>query len=180
MKKETGHQRDHLERNASDYFNKPAAGPDDAIAAPPWFLEALTRIAKEVPTVPTKSAIVFENTLSAAASHGMLLESFGFDMGRLIAANSKSTLGYGSEFWTVSQLKPLVGSHPNFGKLSTVLKSGLSFIFEEELEELTKSSELQKLLTRGNHKSAQEFEDKVSSLIMKDVTHGFLSRSLLG
>ena len=34
MKKETGHQRVHLERNAGDYFDKPAAGPDDAIATP--------------------------------------------------------------------------------------------------------------------------------------------------
>ena len=54
----------------------------------------------------------------------------------------------------------------------------MSYVFEKELDELTKSTESQKFLACGNHKSAKEFGDKVAALIMKDVTHVFLSRSL--
>ena len=120
------HLGEHLTGDASDYFNRPAAGPDDAIATPPWFLEALTKIAEEAPSVPKKSAVVFENTPSAAVANGLLLKSFGFDMGRLIAVNSGTTLGHGSEFWTVSQLRPLLGGYPNFGEMLKVLKDGMS------------------------------------------------------
>ena len=124
--------------------------------------------------MPTKSSIVFENTPAAAATNESIFQSFGFDMGKLIAANQGTTLGYGSgEFRTVNQLKPLLGGHPNFNKLSKILKSGMSYNFDKELDELTKSEELQKLLKRGNHKSTQDCGGKVSHLLTKDVAHGF-------
>ena len=166
-------KRKHLTNEASDFFDKPAPGPDDAIATPEWFLEELGRIATADPPVPKKSKIVFENTPAAAATNESIFESFNFDMEKLIAANQDTTLGYGSEFRTVNQLKPLLGGHPNFNKLSKILNSGMSYNFITELDDLTKSEELRKLLQRGNHKSAQDCEEKVSQLLTKDVIHGF-------
>ena len=144
------------------------------------FLEELEKIAgADPPPVPTKSSIVFEDTPAAAATNESIFQSFGFDMGKLIAANQGTTLGYGSgEFRTVNQLKPLLGGHPNFNKLSKILKSGMSYNFDKELDELTKSEELQKLLKRGNHKSAQDCGEMSPTCSRKMSYTGSPSRSL--
>ena len=49
----------------------------------------------------------------------------------------------------------------------------MSYVFDKDLDALTKSSELQKLIKRGNHKSAQESGEKIAELLSKDVKHGF-------
>ena len=155
------------------YRNQPSDA-DDAVSPPGWFLRELAKIARSSPSVPTRSAIVFENTKGDASKNEEILRSVDFDVARLISANRTTTLGYGSEFRTVEQLRPLLGSHPNFDELSKVFNSGMSYVFDRELDALTKSTELRKLLQRGNHKSAQDSVDKVSELISKDVVHGFV------
>ena len=89
-------------------------GPDDAFNPPVWFLEELAKVAATDPPVPTKSAIVFENSSEAAAKNELTLEAFDFDIENLIAANQSTTLGCGSESRPVNQLQPLLNSHPNF------------------------------------------------------------------
>ena len=49
----------------------------------------------------------------------------------------------------------------------------MDYVFSRELDLATKSEELQTILARGNHKSAQEFSEQVTVLLTKDVTHGF-------
>ncbi len=100
--------------------------------------------------------LVFENTREAVEANSKILESTGYDLGKLLQAHSDTTLGYGSEFRTVTQLKPLIGRHPHFNELAAVLEFGMSYIFERDLDPVTKSDELQKLLARGNHKLAKE------------------------
>ena len=171
---EKGTKRRHLTSDSLDFFSEPPVGPEYAFDPPVWFLEELARIAvMEDPPVPTKLAIVFENTSGAAAENERALEAFDFDIEKLIAANQSTTLGCGSEFRPVNQPRPLLNSHPNFGDLSKVLESRMSYVFDTELDVLTQSEELRKLLKRGNHKLTQEFAEKVNELITKDVVHGF-------
>jgi hypothetical protein len=47
-------------------------------------------------------------------------------------------------------------------------------VFTCELDPLTKSEEMQTLILRGNHKSAQSNPEQVGVLLGKDVTHGFV------
>jgi hypothetical protein len=84
-----------------------------------------------------------------------------------------TTLGYGSEFRTVNQLRPIIGGHPNFDKLALLLTGGMPYVFKTELDSATKSAKLQTLLKRGNHKSAAESVDQLPKLLAKNVTHGF-------
>ena len=100
---------------------------------------------------------MFETTEAAKNTNAKILESAGFDLSKLIATHTATTLGYGSEFRTVAQLRPLVGRHPNFESLSLVLTNGMHYIFEHELDQVTKSDELKTLIQRGNHKSAKDF-----------------------
>ena len=138
------------------------------------FLEEVSRIASSDPPVPTKPPIVFENDDKAAKANGITLAACGFDFQKLINDNPNSTLGYGSEFRPVEQLEPLLGRHSNFTNLSQVLKFGMSYVLSSELDTITKSTELEKLLQRGNHKSAQEFPDRVTERLAKDVKHVFV------
>ena len=167
-------KRAPLDSKPENYFKRPIRGPDDTFETPDWFLVALRDIAGAEPEVPKKSPIVFENTKEAAATNARLLEAVDFDIERLINENSATTLGYGSEFRTVDQLRPLIGRHPHFTDLSKVLISGMPYVFERELDQVTKLTELRTLLLRGNHKSAQDLPDRVSLLLTKDVTHGFV------
>ncbi|KAI2493346.1 hypothetical protein MHU86_21191 [Fragilaria crotonensis] len=169
-----GGVRQHLSNDTRTYFHKPIKGPDDAFHTEEWFLTELKKVAAKVPITPKKSPVVFENTIDAATVNAKLLENSNFDVDKLLRQYADTTLGYGSEFRTVEQLKPLIGRHPHFTGLSQVLKFGMSYVFERELDPVTKADELQKLLARGNHKSAEEHADQVTKLINKDVTHGFV------
>jgi hypothetical protein len=101
------------------------------------------------------------------------MEKFDWDVLKLIEAYPGSTLGYGSEFWTVEELTPLLKRHPNFAALKDLLTKGMSYVFLREIDEDTKREEMQSLVTRGNHKSAQDEADQVKILLAKDVLHGF-------
>ena len=164
----------HMETRPEAYFHSAVRGPDDSFSTPSWFLMALTTIARTATTTPKRSPIVFENNESAAAKNEAELKSVGFSVDRLISKYADTTLGYGSEFRTVEQLRPLIGRHPHFEKLAQVLTSGMSYVFKRELDPATKSAELQNLLARGNHKSATDFPLEVGTLLEKDVSHGFV------
>ena len=107
----------HLDTRPASFFHEAARGPVDAFEVPDWFLIELTKVARSETVIPKRSPIVFENNQVAAAENGKILESVGYDMERLIARYSDTTLGYGSEFREVSQLEPLIGRHPHFKNL---------------------------------------------------------------
>ena len=167
-------ERQHLAQRAEAYFHEPVAGPNDSFSPPGRFFKEVLRIANSNPPVPTGSPIVFMNNNEAAKANGEVLALCGYDLQRLIDRHPDSTLGYGSEFRTVEQLEPLLGRHPHFEKLSQVLKFGMSYVFSSEMDAITKSTELEKILQRGNHKSAQESPSRVTELLAKDVKHGFV------
>ena len=163
----------YLDGDVRSFFPIPAEGPDDSFVTPSWFIKSLSELARHTTTTPEKSPIEFENTHSAAEKNEQTLALFDFDLSRLIGKYANTTLGYGSEFRTVDELKPLIGTHPNFPALAQILMTGMPYVFTRELDPSTKSAELETLLARGNHKSAKEFPDQVVTLLEKDVRHGF-------
>ena len=164
---------EYLDPRSESYFHEAIRGPDDSFDTPDWFLRELTKVANTETAPPKRSPIVFENTLAAAAENEKILKSVDFEMDRLISKYADTTLGYGSEFRTINQIKPLIGRHPHFGKLEKLLESGMPYIFKSELDGATKLNELQTILSRGNHKSARDVPEVVDKLLAKDVTHGF-------
>ena len=163
----------HLPDDASLFFSEPATGPCDEFNPPVWFLEAIQRICATPSEVPTKSPIRFEISESASAHNAELLRTVDFDLGRLILKYGSSTLGFGSEFRKVSELRPLIGRHPHFHRLETLLTEGMQYVFDRELSLKEMSDEVDTMMARGNHKSAQSERERVGELLAKDVTHGF-------
>ena len=163
----------YLDGDVESFFPAPVKGPDDTFATPSWFIESLRTLTGHTTTTPGKSPIVFESTPNAAEQNERTLALFDFDLSRLIEKFADTTLGYGSEFRTVDELKPLIGNHPNFLALAQILATGMPYVFTRELDPVTKLTELETLLARGIHKSAKEFPDQVAALLAKDVLHGF-------
>ena len=163
----------HLPGDASLFFPAPIIGPCDDFDPPSWFLEAIQAICSGPSTVPTKSPLCFELSEQAAEHNAEVLRAVDFELGRLIQDHSSSTLGFGSEFRQVSELRPLLGRHPHFPRLEKLFTEGMHYVFNRELSPGERRKELVAMLARGNHKSAQQEPDRVGTLLSKDVTHGF-------
>ena len=146
----------YLQVDAAAFFREPVRGPDDTNdETPDWFIVELTKAAREETRVPAKAPIRFEpNSEEAAETNARILRECNFSMTEMIQKFVDMTLGYGSEFRTVNQLRPLIGGHPNFEKLAQVISTGMPYVFKTELDPVTKLAELRTLLRRGNHKSA--------------------------
>jgi hypothetical protein len=123
--------------------------------------------------VPTQPPIRFEISEQASEHNEAVLRAVDFDLGRLVLENSSSTLGFGSEFRKVDELRPLLGRHPHFDRLAKLLTEGMHYVFERELTPDERSGEVEAMIARGNHKSAQAELVKVGELLAKDVIHGF-------
>ena len=163
----------YLDSRVETFFPRPVVGPNDYFQPPPWFLRALRTIASTPVRTPDKPPFQFESTQEAAAANAKLLASFDYDLGIVIKKFTTTTLGYGSEFRPTEQLRSLIGRHPNFNSLKNVIDNGMEYVFTRELDEATQRNEMLTILSRGNHKSAQELPEQVTKLLNKDVTHGF-------
>ena len=162
-----------LPGDAALFFPAPISGPIDESTPPPWFIDAIRAICGKQSPTPSKSPIRFELSDQASAHNAALLTSVDCDLRRLVKAHSKSTLGFGSEFRGVGELRPLLSRHPHFPQLVKLLTEGMPYIFTRELSSKEREAEVEGMLARGNHKSAQQEQEIVGKLLAKDVLHGF-------
>jgi hypothetical protein len=165
--------RRSLPTNPAMFLPEPVTGPDDSFSAPNWFLRELRIIANSPCPVPSKSTVQFEMSPEAAEHNASLLREVDYDMTRFLATQRGSTLDFGAEFRSVESLRPLLGRHPNFEELATVLTSGMPYRYAQEIDEEARFKEMSALIARGNHKSAQSNPEQVGKLLAKDVVHGF-------
>lgn len=138
------------------------------------FIQAVTWIANAHTPTPSKGPFLYEFSQSAATHNSKILESFDYDLARVIAAHPNSISSPGSELRPIHHLKILIGNHPNFPHISRILTHGIDYP-AEDLPEKTRIKELTNQLERGNHKSALTAEAKpiVDKLVKQDVTFGY-------
>jgi hypothetical protein len=163
----------YLSTDPSMFLSEPVIGPDDTFSSPNWFLRELDRIANSPCPTPTKSTVQFDVSPAAAEHNAALLRDVDYDMTRFFENQRGSTLDFGAEFRPVNMLRPLLGHHPNFEELATVITSGMPYRYAQSLDEDARIDELTAMIARGNHKSAQANPEQVGKLLSKDVSHGF-------
>ena len=168
-----GEEGTFLDDRASAFFPKPASAPDDAFPPPPWFMKAVVDVAQSIQEAPLAPPFEFQPTEAAARANAETLAKAGYDLGKIIKEHSSSTLGYGSEFRPICQLKSVIGLHPNFMALADMIENGMSYIFHRAISEDEQQAETTAMIARGDHKSAQTETDVVAKLLSKDVIHGF-------
>jgi hypothetical protein len=137
-------------------------------------MDAIRKVATTPAPVPKAPLIRFSTTPEALKYNAQLLQDHQYSMESLISRNYKTALVYGSKFRPVQQLKSIIGDHPHFQQLQTILKEEMDFWFSWILTELERATELNQMIARGNHKSAEDEPGALVRLLSKDVTHGFL------
>jgi hypothetical protein len=163
----------YLPSSVTQFLPSSIPGPDDNFSPSPAFLQAIRTVFEAPVDVPLKPPIWFDVTNEAVQHNSGLLEACNFDLAQFLHAHQNSTLAFGSEFRPVAQLETILGQHPSFTFFKQVLAKGMEFHFDQELTEPQRLAEVDQMMARGNHKSAQENEGDVTRLLHKDVHHGF-------
>jgi hypothetical protein len=149
------------------------SGPNDAFTPPTWLLQNARRIASTPVPAPRKPNVIFDTTETAVRHNTKIIEDLGYDFDQFMAENSDTTIGYNSKFQLLSQTETLFGQHPGFGFFRTFAELGMAYHFSDTIREVDRWAKLERVLRRGNHKSAEADLLTVSQILGKDVTHGF-------
>ena len=72
---------------------------------------------------PDAPEFCFEMTLEAAEKNFLVLKRHDFDLGKAIEAQATSPVGYGSEFRKPEILSPLLGNHPLWPMMRSILEN---------------------------------------------------------
>ena len=106
-----------------------------------------------------KSKWTFQRTKTAATSNTKLLKSYGFDVERATQTDKNTSLSYGSEFRSAKDLQPLLRHHTNWPAIKELIQNGVSYPLED-ISEYDRIRDIEYMLRRGNHKSAEIKENK--------------------
>ena len=112
----------------------------------PKFLNCLRTVTSAPAQTPTSPPIKFDTSNKAMRHNSQLLKESGYNLEKLFLANSGTTLKYGSKFGPINQLRQVMGAHPQFEELATVLTHGVDYRFHRELSEAHRLEELSGML----------------------------------
>jgi hypothetical protein len=163
----------YLSDSVEDYIPSPVVGPDDSFVPPPSFLANLKSVSESEVPVPGKPSVSFSSSPRSVQANADLLAKHDFDLGKLLEAEKGTTLGFGSEFRSIDQLRKVMGGHPNFPPLEEIISNGMSYRYSRTITDEEREKERTELLARGNHKSAQDEPEQIARLLQKEVLHGF-------
>jgi hypothetical protein len=165
----------YLPSNVRDILPNPLVGPDDFFDPGSEFVSKILTLMQSQPPTPSIPPFRFGTTPPELAHNARVIEAAGFDFDQLLPLHQGSTLGFGSEFRPVEDLKPLLAKHPLFTFVAKILSEGMDYEYHvgKQLTESERLVEMSGQLQRGNHKSVGDEIEKVRTLLTKDVTHGF-------
>ena len=114
----------------------------------------------------------FEVSDQAAKHNLKVLKANNFDLDRICKQGKRSVLPLGSEFKDISQLENLLGHHPRWNKLKSILTNGVHFHLVDMNDKL-RLEDLDHSYQRGNHKSAEKCEGFLSKAMRKEIELGW-------
>lgn len=124
------------------------------------------------PPVPTSPRFVFEFSRSAAEKNGRILQEFDWSLERALASQALSPLGPGSEFRRPEVISRILGRHPLWPRIESLLVDGSDWALEG-ISESDRAESVKSNIERGNHKSASDRPEILRELMLDDVAHGF-------
>ena len=166
---------DYLPYDVCKILPSQLVGPDDFFTPGPEFLRNIKTVMGRQSPPPLHPPFKFGTDPNDLAHNARVMDAAGFDFARILPSHQASTLGFGSEFRPMEDLKLLLSKHPYFPFVAQILSEGMEYHYRggEELSESARLTELAGQIQRGNHKSVSEDAEKVRALLSKDVTHGF-------
>ena len=140
-----------------------------------WLVKAIKGIISSTDKVINKHKYKFENSRDAAKFNTKLLKKYQYDLTVALKREKGTILEAGSEFRPIKDLKPLFSNHVHWNKMEKIITEGITYNIPEIPEE-DRISDLEAMITRGNHKSAKESEN-ISTLLdnyEKEVRYGWM------
>ena len=113
----------------NDDDEKVGAMQDCASTKNSWpvnLIETIKIILKEPCVKPAKSEFKFTLDRESAAKNLCIMKKYKNDLGKAIEAQSKSPLGYGSEFRPTNILEGVFKKHPNWTRIKSILEEDSS------------------------------------------------------
>ncbi len=135
-------------------------------------LTMIKTIMKSKRPCPAKPEFCFKMTLEATEKNFMVLKRHNFELGKAIKVQSKSPVGYGSEFQKPWILSPLLGNHPLWLQMKSILKNGSQWPTKPILEE-ERIGDVKEALKFGNHKGAKSQPELLLKLVLNDVIYSY-------
>jgi len=163
-----------LPSDVSFWFPFSVEGPVDRHEPPEEWLEGVIEVASTPCVVPKAPTVRFSCDKESLQHNTETLRKCDWNLEAFFELQKDTTIAHGSEFRPIDQLERLVGEHPNFPFLKTMLEQGFQYFVQNELSEEERMEEFDAQFERGNHKSASgENEAIAQSLLENDVKYGF-------
>ena len=164
----------YLPSDILSWFPFSVQGPVDLHEPPEEWLEGVMVVARTPCSIPKTPTVQFACDKKSLEYNTEMLRKCDWDLETFLNLQRGTTIDHGSEFRPIHQLVGLVGKHPNFPFLKTMLEQGFQYFVSRELSESERLEEFDAQLERGNHKSAsQENEAVAQALLESDVKYGF-------
>ena len=96
----------------------------------------------------------FDNNKQAAKMNGKWLKHYKWDLEFALTKQKGTMLETGSEFGDVATLEPLWEHHNHWHKMKEIVTTGLTYPLTD-IPETERKEDLDFMIQRGNHKSAQ-------------------------
>ena len=110
----------------------------------------------------------FEVSKEATTHNWNMLARNKFDLELITNKHPRSVMSIGSEFKNTHDLQKLLGRHPRWGKVRTILEKGVNFELEI-MDENLRHKDLVAAYERGDHKSASKNELFLSEAMSKEI-----------
>ncbi len=115
----------------------------------------------------------FELSMKAANKNAsILIDKYAGNLSDAIDANSRSILGYGSEFRPIEVIADIYKNHPAWDRMKNILLRGSDWPLET-IDEEQRVADVDEALSFGNHKGAQARSNELAELVEKDVHFGY-------
>ena len=95
----------------------------------------MREVLRDKPPAPDPPLFRFELSEEAAGYNLEVLERFGMSLEAALSAQSSSPLGCGSEFRSIPVLAPLLGRHPLWNRMRSILSVGSIWALDPISEE---------------------------------------------
>ena len=109
----------------------------------------------------------------------LLMHKHKGSLAALLESQRDLTVGYGLEFRDEATLYHLFACHPNWSRMTPILRNGSEWPLEP-LNEDSQRVDVDKALSFGNHKGTSLQPELLKQLVAKDVHYGYCLPLLLG
>lgn len=148
------------------------SGPSFPILHAKSFINTISNMLLDNPPAPSKSPFIFKTDPDSLTHNTKILESFDFDMSKVISHFNDTEIGYGSEFRSASVLEPLLHLHPLWIHFKDYLLHGFSCLTQPTSDD-DRLSCVDQAILRGNHTSAIQHHSILHVLCFKDMSMGY-------